>query len=201
MEPKVEDVQYTLTQIDSRFSELLTRMDTLFTKIDTQQTQLDSQQTQLDSQQTQLDSQQTQLDSQQTQLDSQQTQLDSLQSQLTALMDTSQNKQSRLDGAAKETASQQTQMTDRQTDEPTDRLDQLEQTTCPTPRDCSELPAGATTGVHLLRPGLGRSQSQSGSILRHGHGRRKMDSIPKEGRYTAPPGLLPQVDRLQTRIR
>ena len=139
MEPKVEDVQYTLTQIDSRFSELLTRMDTLFTKIDTQQTQLDSQQTQLDSQQTQLDS---------------------LQSQLTALMDTSQNKQSWLDGAATETASQQTQMTDRQTGRPTDRLDQLEQTTCPTPRDCSELPAGATTGVHLLRPGLGRSQSK-----------------------------------------
>ena len=32
------------------------------------------------------------------------------------------------------------------------RLDQVEQVANRAPRDCSELPAGATTGVHLLRP-------------------------------------------------
>ena len=127
LEPKVEDVQGTLTQFDSRFSELLARVDALVMKIDSQQIQLDNQKTQLDSQKTQLDSQQAQLDSQETQLDSQQTQLDSQKTQLDCL---------------------QSQVTV--------RLDRLVATTA---RDCSELPAGTTTGVHLLRPESDHCQS------------------------------------------
>ena len=136
LEPKVEDIQDTLTQFDSRFSEMLARVDALVMKIDSQQIQLDNQKTQLDSQKTQLDSQQAQLDSQKTQLDSQKTQLDSQQTQL-------DSQETQLDSQKTQLDSLQSQVTA--------RLDRLEQVAT-TARDCSELPAGTTTGVHLLRP-------------------------------------------------
>ena len=157
LEPKVEDVQYTLTQFDSRFGELLARMDALIMKIDSQQMQLDNQKTQLDSQKTQLDSQQAQLDSQKTQLDSQQTQLDSQKTQLDSQQTQLDSQQTQLDSQQTQLDNQKIQLGSLQS-QVTGRMDRLEQVAT-TARDCSELPAGATTGIHLLRPGLDHSQS------------------------------------------
>ena len=61
----------------------------------------------------------------------------------------------RLDGATNETASQQTEISE------VIRLDQEGQATTCHPRDCSDLPAGATTGVYHISPGDGRSQSST----------------------------------------
>ena len=97
----------------------------------------------------------TRLASQESQVAGLVTNLDRQQPQVASLNKTSNSEQHQMDdGAATETTSQKTQIA-----ELAARLDRVEEITSPTARDCSELPAGATTGIHLLRPGLDHSQS------------------------------------------
>ena len=154
------DTQQTLvTELTARLDEQNQHLDESTSKINRQEAQLqevdvevNGQKSQMDEITTKVDNQTSRLESLTTRLGAQESQvaglvtdLDRQRTQLVLVNDTLNIERSRLDGAANETASQQTQIAELAV-----RLDQVVQITMP--RDCSELPAGTTTGVHLLRP-------------------------------------------------
>ena len=121
------------------------KLDEIDVKVDSQKAQLSGIATEMHNQMSRLENLTTRLASQESQVAGLLKKLDGQQTQLVLLNDALNSERSRLDEATNETASQQTEIAELAV-----RLDQVVQITIP--RDCSELPAGATTGIHLLRP-------------------------------------------------
>ena len=141
-----------LDEVTSKTNSQKSQLDGLDIKVNGQKAQLDGIAAKVDNHMSRLESLTGRLASQESQVAGLVTDLDRQQTQLALLNNTSNIEKPHLDGAANETASQQTQIAELAV-----RLDQLEHIA--RPRDCSELPAGANTGIYLLRPGPGRSQS------------------------------------------
>ena len=143
------------TQLDEVMSEVNSqesRLDDLDTKVNIQKSHLDTVITKVDRQTSRLETLSTQLDSQKSQMTSLTSNLTGQQSQLAVLTNTSHSERSRLDRVVNKTAIQQTGIA-----QLTVRLDHVELIAL-RPHDCSELPAGATTGVYPLWPGLNSTQ-------------------------------------------
>ena len=158
---QLDELAATIDRNNTRLDDVIANMNSQESKLDEIDVKVDSQKAQLSGIVTEMNNQMSRLENLTTRLASQESQvaglvvkLDSQQAQLASL----NIERSGVDGAANETASQQTQIAELAV-----RLDQVahqvEQMANPGSRDCSELPAGASTGIHLLRPGLGYSQS------------------------------------------
>ena len=142
------------TQLDEVMSEVNSqelRLDDLDTKVNIQKSHLDTVTTKVDRQTSRLETLSTQLNSQKSQVTSLTSNLTGQQSQLAVLTNTSHSERSRLDRVVNKTAIQQTGIA-----QLTVRLVHVELIL--RPHDCSDLPAGATTGVYSLWPGLNSTQ-------------------------------------------
>ena len=162
--PQLDELSSRLDGQQSQLDELVAKLDRQTPQLDMVTSKTNSQESQLDEVDIKVNGQKSQLDgiaskmnnetprvenlttrvaSQESQVAGLVTDLDHQQNRLVLLNDTTKGERPRLDGATNKTASQQAQI-----DEPT----RVEQRTYTNARDCSELPAGATTGIHLLRP-------------------------------------------------
>ena len=161
----LDDIARRLSSQDSRIDSLNTRLDSLNSRLDTVSSQYDSR---LDSLNSDLDSRlDSRLDSLNSGLDSR---LDLLNSGLDSRLDSRLDSfNTRLDGLSQECAARTV---------PNDL-----------PWDCSDLPAGARSGVYQIVPGLNRSDSVRVfcDMLTDGGGwtvlQRRADVLPRQNFY------------------
>ena len=134
-----------LYMVTSKTNSQESQLDEVDIKVNSQKSQLDGIAAKVNNQTSRLETLTTRLATQESQVTRIVKNVDHQQTQLVLLNDTLNIEQSRLDGATTETTSQQTQIAELAV-----RLDRVEHIV--RPRDCSELPAEATTGIHLLCP-------------------------------------------------
>ena len=141
---RLDEQNQHLDESTSKISRQEAQLQEVDVEVNGQKSQMDEITTKVDNQTSRLETLTTRLVSRESQVAGLVTDLDRQRTQLVLLNDTLNIERFRLDGAANETASQETQIAELAV-----RLDQVVQITIP--RDCSELPAWVTTGVHLLR--------------------------------------------------
>ena len=149
---KLDRKTIQLDEVMSEVNSQESRLDDLDTKVNIQKSHLDTVITKVDRQTSRLETLSTQLNSQKSQVTSLTSSLTGQESQLAVLTNTSHSERSRLDRVVNKTAIQQTGIA-----QLTVRLVHVELIVL-RPHDCSELPAGATTGVYSLWPGLDSTQ-------------------------------------------